>query len=1037
MKAARKSAGLPSLSISIPPSPTSTQGAEDDDDPTPTDNQELEDDEEDDLSDAASSICHSPSWEGFGQSAKKKAKKRGKKEKKKLEEKVIKASKKTIQQVEQGSSPRNGKRPGAKSFRPAVISTRSRTTAFQIQPENLKPQAPGNKNVKPKSRVFLASFRSSSTGSKKTSTPRGSVDESQSIHNNTFAGPPSHMYSPTAQGVDHDSTNPRQAPSIRSSTSGSTQSMSAQDKRPGMSRHSSNSGHGRSMSLLARLKGHSYLYYNGSDAEAKEDKPRPPLSRSALTSIEGMPVSQHNVRPTSALALLQNMDGAPDNGESRGRQHPAHPPRLRDSSSDYEEAGLADRRDRRLNTTGHTSAPQQPIANEGRRRPHHYAAHIKLRSGDVEAHPTGDQDTGSQKSQARELNADVQHIAHHPMRGLEEKAHRTEQAERKPDYQSNIDSYASPYRDEVDRLSVRYHFQNEEGRIFVRSHELSTKPAPGALEPQPTEQDVKMLSPSPSAIGRAVSHDDLGDATESSEDAPMIEDVVRLEEPAMVPSAHQGFQKMEKLADYFAFISESYAHPSLELRSPAENRIPFSPRIEEASDEDGEEEPSWSIMTPSLDSARDPSTQAVTATPRDPIVAQLSLLEGSPVVISPAILVDQSDSDVLAFEHLVDTVQATGAVETRYQPQSLQEAQSSGNSERSSSTNGEFRPLTSAITTPSSSRPHSRKGHSVDIVSRSTVKSALVQADERAAQKAYRASIVEPSTPTGGRNSRSSNPDTYAQDDSWSRTALPIDQDNQSVVSSRSTRLEALGLTHSLAGTPTSVAFADELKEGTEEPVRVLEHPRRHTLPPKAHSAIDLPATSFLPPLRHQPFNPRKAKMRGSSTTSLPTSLPNSPPPDLDAEAPALRPTSLKSSRNNSSTSQDSQQNPASASAAYLQEARKTVPVHPLSSRALRPVYPPKGTMPPAAHSSSPKRRGEPVAKMLVECCNCKFFHDMPSRVYKCMAKPDSVVEDKLLGVSATITTMVKCPWCAHDMTTQCCAGYAAVIYLKEKLHGK
>ncbi|KAK8095179.1 uncharacterized protein PG998_014403 [Apiospora kogelbergensis] len=638
---------------------------------------------------------------------------------------------------------------------------------------SLKPQAPGNENVKPKSRGFLASFRSSSTGSKKTSTPRGSFDESQSIHNNTFAGPPSHMYSPTAQGVDHDSTNPRQAPSIRPSTSGSTQSMSAQDKRPGMSRHSSNSGHGR-------------------NAEAKEDKPRPPLSRSELTSIEGMPVSQHIVHPASALALLQNMDGAPDNGESRGRQHPAHPPRLRDSSSDYEEAGLADRRDRRLNTTGHTSAPQQPIANEGRRRPHHYAAHIKPRSGDVEAHPTGDQDTGSQKSQARELNADVQHIAHHPMREFEEKAQRTEQAERKPDYQSNIDIYASPYRDEVDRLSVRYHFQNEEGRIFVRSHESSTKPAPGALEPQPTVQDVKMLSPSPSAIGRAVSHDDLGDATECSEDAPMIEDVVRLEEPAMVPSAHQGFQKMEKLADYFAFISESYAHPSLKLRGPAENRIPFSPRIEEASDEDDEEEPSWSIMTPSLDSARDPSTQAVTATPRDPTVAQLSLLEGPPVVISPAISVDQSDSDVPAFEHLVDTVQATGAVETRYQPQSLQEAQSSGNSERSSSsTNGEFRPLTSAITTPSSSRPHSRKGHSVDIVSRSTVKSALVQADERAAQKAYRASIVEPSTPTGGRNSRSSNPDTYAQDDSWSRTALPIDQDNQSVVSSRLTRLEA------------------------------------------------------------------------------------------------------------------------------------------------------------------------------------------------------------------------------------------------------
>ncbi|CAK7268919.1 hypothetical protein SEPCBS57363_003338 [Sporothrix epigloea] len=77
----------------------------------------------------------------------------------------------------------------------------------------------------------------------------------------------------------------------------------------------------------------------------------------------------------------------------------------------------------------------------------------------------------------------------------------------------------------------------------------------------------------------------------------------------------------------------------------------------------------------------------------------------------------------------------------------------------------------------------------------------------------------------------------------------------------------------------------------------------------------------------------------------------------------------------------------------------------------------------------------KPIAKMLVECCHCKFFHDMPSRVYECMAQPDTVVTDRGLGVSGAITTMVKCPWCSHNMSTQCCAGYAAVIYLKEKMH--
>ena len=1068
MKTARSSAGLPSLSISIPPSPTSTQGAKDDD-PTPTDNQELvaepqkdpgertktvafsgpQEDEEDDLSDAVSSICHSPSWEGFGQSTKKKAKKREKKEKKKLEGKAIKASKKQANRLSKAppqdmqsiqalnASDRSLSAPNLEQsakFNPRSLLSRS-TTDFPTEAmasQNPKPPAvPGDENVKPKSRGFLASFRSSSAGPKKASTSRGSVDESQSIYSGTFAGPPSHPYNSTVPGANHDFTNPRQAPSIRSSASGSTQSMSSQEKRPGLGWHSSNSGHGRSMSLLSRLKGPSYLYYNGSDSESKEDKPRPPRSRSALSIMDGMPAPQHNP-PLSALALLQKMDGAADNGEVRGRQHSAHPSRPRDLSSDYDEATLSDRRERRQNVTGYTSAPQQPIANEGRRRPKNHATHGRSRSDEVETHQAANQDVG-QKKLVREHNAEAKRVTQHPTREPEEQVQHTEQVEKRPDYQPNTDSYASPYSDEVDRLSARHHLQKED-RSFVRDHALSAKPTPDTLEPQSDEQEGKKLSPSPSVIERAVSHDnDFADATESSEDAPMIEEVVRLEEHAVVPTTYQRPHKVDKPADYFAFISESYAPPSLELRSPIGDRMQSS-RIDEASDEEDEEEPSWSIMTPSLGSMMG-TTQAATATSRDPIMVPMSLLDGPPVVTSPAMSADQSDSDVPAFEHLGDATQVTRTVETHHQPRSLQEEQSSGNSERSSSsTNGEFRPLTSAITTPNSSRPHSRKGHSVDIVSRSPVKSTIVEADERATHKAYKVSIVEPPTPTG--DSRLSNSETHVQDDSWSRTALPIDHGDQSVVSSRSNRVEALASTPSLVASPTSVSFADELKEATDELIRVPEHPRRQTLPPKAHSAIDLPATSFLPPLRHQPLNPRKAKMRGSSTSLL-TSLPNSPPPELNAEAQALRPTSLKPSRNNSSISQDSQQSPTSASAAYLQEARKTVPIHPLSSRALRPVYPPKGTIPPAPRSSSPDKKGEPVAKMLVECCNCKFLHDMPSRVYECMAKPDSVVEDKLLGVSATITTMVKCSWCAHGMTTQCCAGYAAVIYLKEKLHGK
>ncbi|KAJ4394053.1 hypothetical protein N0V93_003270 [Gnomoniopsis smithogilvyi] len=79
---------------------------------------------------------------------------------------------------------------------------------------------------------------------------------------------------------------------------------------------------------------------------------------------------------------------------------------------------------------------------------------------------------------------------------------------------------------------------------------------------------------------------------------------------------------------------------------------------------------------------------------------------------------------------------------------------------------------------------------------------------------------------------------------------------------------------------------------------------------------------------------------------------------------------------------------------------------------------------------------GTPISKMLVECCHCKFYQDMPSRVYEAMARPDDIVKDKKLGVSGQVTTCVKCPWCAHNMSTVCCAGYAAIVYLQEKLHG-
>jgi hypothetical protein len=77
----------------------------------------------------------------------------------------------------------------------------------------------------------------------------------------------------------------------------------------------------------------------------------------------------------------------------------------------------------------------------------------------------------------------------------------------------------------------------------------------------------------------------------------------------------------------------------------------------------------------------------------------------------------------------------------------------------------------------------------------------------------------------------------------------------------------------------------------------------------------------------------------------------------------------------------------------------------------------------------------DPVAKMLVVCCSCRFFHDLPSKLYECMAKPDNVVEDKAIGISGVIRTKIKCPWCGHGMSSSCCEGYTAIVYLQERLH--
>ena len=85
----------------------------------------------------------------------------------------------------------------------------------------------------------------------------------------------------------------------------------------------------------------------------------------------------------------------------------------------------------------------------------------------------------------------------------------------------------------------------------------------------------------------------------------------------------------------------------------------------------------------------------------------------------------------------------------------------------------------------------------------------------------------------------------------------------------------------------------------------------------------------------------------------------------------------------------------------------------------------------------------KPIAKLFVICCKCKFWHDLPSKLYEAMALPKELHKDENVAggkgkgkmTGARLETAVKCPWCEHAMTTWCCQGWTTVVYLHERHH--
>ncbi|EEY17734.1 conserved hypothetical protein [Verticillium alfalfae VaMs.102] len=299
----------------------------------------------------------------------------------------------------------------------------------------------------------------------------------------------------------------------------------------------------------------------------------------------------------------------------------------------------------------------------------------------------------------------------------------------------------------------------------------------------------------------------------------------------------------------------------------------------------------------------------------------------------------------------------------------------------------------SSVTTPNSSRPQSHKGFPVMVgeVSQGATGHFLVTNDERACQQSQRGTMTSASSPMTPRsvlpgltqivqkdNAGETDLEQFVRE-SWDKTLKHAENDVESFTTCL-TPQEADESKSSLVCPPMS---------GSHDQVEPKEESTRLETAPNTLARA--------PSLSKSQSSPNVAKC-GLGPDSAPV-----PPPRSNARtSPTVGHTSSVSLPD-----------------------------------ALTMTFGPYRTTDPAVPRPlrSPRMPGSPLAKMLVECCQCRFFHDMPSRVYECMARPDATAEDSALGVSGSITTSVNCPWCKHGMTTGCCRGYAAEVYLKQRLH--
>ncbi|KAI9648383.1 hypothetical protein NHQ30_003016 [Ciborinia camelliae] len=515
---------------------------------------------------------------------------------------------------------------------------------------------------------------------------------------------------------------------------------------------------------------------------------------------------------------------------------------------------------------------------------------------------------------------------------------------------------------------------------------------------------------------------------------------------AMGNEPHVNMETAENEESFHAFLNGEYAPPSFKLTAQASQSSiqpeegmfsrrdlqvpsfspgPLSPQFKGVNDATPTAFPSPlfstnlpSLQTSNLDQPLKKLRPQSTLSPRtngfdsrSALPSQSGRRISEPEYLSPATLspleVNPASQKKLAPQKKMSS-QAPNAIPARRQKKDQRSSSRSytGSSEEYMSLDEQ-----SSITTPAVSRPQSQKGP--------------IASTHDTASRQY-----------------------HKVQDSWNQTPLPIrinDEDGNPTFSIG----QAAPATQS-ANPHASLASADP---NTEAGVADLQ--RRLSLSKSSSTTALNNTLNFLPELKHQPLRPRKGQ--GKRQTSEGNNVNKSGIGNVNGNgnvgrgrqesasasayaqyndsknslmsSPALNGgESSNSNRNSSSSEKDNND-----SSQYLRSARLAIP----PKKGLRSSSTPQHTAASSAQSLHSNGQGgvEPMAKMFVICCGCNYFHDLPSKLYECMARPEAVVKDEGLGVSGVVSTRVSCPWCGHGMSTKCCQGWAAVVVLKERLH--